>query len=89
MSETGRAFEDVKEDWRVIAAEQERIEKRKFVPEEFENSFQAMPLSGGMFGIGGLDYVGVCLKCGVMVYPSALDRHSRFHETLPPLQNLE
>ena len=30
------------------------------------------------FGLG--DYVAVCKRCGAIVYPSALDRHSRFHE---------
>ena len=76
----GSTFDAGMEKWRVEYEEQERLEKRKYVPEEFENSFQAMALSSGPFGIGGLPYAAVCLKCGAMVYPSALDRHSRFHE---------
>ena len=78
------AFDKVQERWREEASVHERLEKRKYVPKEFETTFQAMPLSGGLFGIGGLDYCAVCLKCGAMVYPSALDRHSKFHETMEP-----
>ncbi len=74
------SFDEVIGKWRKEAEEKELIEKRKYVPEEFEGIFQALPLSGGMFGIGGLDYAAVCLKCGSMIYPSAIDRHSRFHE---------
>jgi len=82
MSEAPKSFEKVAKKWQASLEEEERIKKRKYVPEEFENSFQAMALSGGIFRIGGLDYAAVCLKCGAMVYPSALDRHSTFHENL-------
>ena len=79
MSEE-KTFNDVMDRWGKEAEEKEKLERRKYVPEEFENSFQAMPISGGVFGIGGLDYAAVCLRCGCMVYPSAIDRHSKFHE---------
>ena len=82
MGETSKTFEEVQAQWRKQAEEEERVRRRKFVPEEFENSFQALPISGGFLEIGGLDYAAVCLKCGAMVYPSAIDRHSRFHEEL-------
>ena len=88
MEETSKTFKSSESQWKVLAEQAELIDKRKCVPEEFENGFQAMRISGGLFGGGGLDYAAVCLKCGAMVYPSALDRHSRFHES-QAVQNLE
>ena len=88
MEETSKTFKSSESQWKVLAEQAEFIEKRKYVPEEFENGFQAMRISGGLFGGGGLDYAAVCLKCGAMVYPSAIDRHSRFHES-QAIQNLE
>jgi hypothetical protein len=89
MEETkSKTFEEVQAKWKKDFEDQQKADDRKYVPEEFQGSFQAMPLSGGLFGMGGLDKVAVCLNCGAMVYPSALDRHSRFHEQMV-VQNLE
>jgi len=46
---------------------------RECVPEEFDTLFTPIE-------IGGLDRVAVCNRCGAMIYPTALDRRSRFHE---------
>lgn len=53
---------------------------RAAVPEEFEASFQAIRIAGGFFGCSDLTHVAVCRICGAMIYPTAIDRHSRFHE---------
>ena len=89
MEETKSSlFEESLAERKKYLEEQEKSDDRKYVPEEFENSFQAMPLLGGMFGLGGLSKTAVCKMCGVMVYPSCLDRHSRFHEQVV-VQNLQ
>ena len=53
---------------------------RECVPDEFRELFTPVDIGGGMFGLGGLDRVAVCNRCGAMIYPTALDRHSKFHE---------
>lgn len=89
MEETkSKTFEECQAKWKKDFEDKEKADDRKYVPEEFQDSFQAMPLSGGIFGFGGLEKAAVCKRCGVMVYPSCLDRHSRFHEQVV-VQNLE
>jgi hypothetical protein len=62
--------------------------ERNAVPEVFENMFQAMEVGGAsgdafsLFGTSTGTMMAVCKKCGAVVYPTALDRHSNFHEKL-------
>lgn len=70
---------------RAFAGELRARRENIAVPAEMRHMFQPMdvPGSGDLFGFGGNDgMVAVCLRCGAMVYPTALDRHARFHEEL-------
>ena len=52
--------------------------KQECVPETMEDRFTAVDLSAGLFG--GMQLIAGCNKCGALVYPTALDRHLKFHE---------
>jgi hypothetical protein len=51
---------------------------KECVPPEYADAFQPVSIQGSMFG-GGLNRVPICLQCGAMVYPTAIDRHFKFH----------
>ena len=79
MSESEKIFDKVLEEWT-------KKRERNAVPEEFAHMFQPMEIGGGdaissMFG-GSDTMMAVCKRCGAVVYPTALDRHSKFHESL-------
>jgi hypothetical protein len=53
---------------------------RECVPPEMADKFTVIELNEGVFE--GVMRVAGCNKCGALVYPTALDRHTKFHEDL-------
>lgn len=66
---------------------QEYIAKkeRECVPPEMAEHFTALNLSAGLFG--GAQLMAGCNRCGALVYPTALDRHMKFHEACGEVLN--
>lgn len=54
---------------------------RKAVPEEFADRYTPIDIMSGPLG-GGLSRVPICNNCGAMVFPTALNRHDKFHRRL-------
>ena len=54
---------------------------RECVPEEFSSLFTPVEIGGGLLS-SGIDRVAGCNRCGALVYPTALDRHSKYHEDM-------
>ena len=57
----------------------------RLLPPEYAAHYTLVEVAGGMFG-GGLVKCPACHRCGALVYPTALDRHGLFHETLARLE---
>ena len=56
------------------------------VPEEWAARFTAVSIDeGNFFGAGGTIRWAGCNRCGALVYPTALDRHARFHDLVAAL----
>ena len=56
------------------------------VPEEWAARFTAVSINEGyFFGVVGTICLAGCNRCGALVYPTALDRHAKFHDLVAAL----